>query len=357
MSAIQAGRPRELPLFPDAFPPDIKPDTSALLPSLNDYDRVIVFLSGGKDSIHVLIKLLEKGVHPERLELWHNAVDGRPRFLGGAPGLFSWPFEENYVRACARSFNLPLLFQWREGGIEREMNRVDERTQPSSYQLGDGQIKTSGGERDIRRTRLMFPQTGSISNGRWCSSKVKKEPSGAAICGDPRFESATILIASGERREESATRARYAEVEAHHTTTRRRRVDHWRVAINDTEHEVWESLRRYGIIPAPCYYLGFSRFSCFTCVFLQQEWLAVRTLDPARFAKISDYERLFGKTIKQGVSVIEQAASAAPMLKEGDYEMIKLAMDYDYPLDRFLLKPGEVWHLPRGAYRRGNGPS
>lgn len=42
-----------------------------LLP-LEDYDLVIVLLSGGKDSIACYYKLLELGVPKKKIELWHH---------------------------------------------------------------------------------------------------------------------------------------------------------------------------------------------------------------------------------------------------------------------------------------------
>lgn len=50
---------------------------SELLP-LEDYDLIVVLLSGGKDSIACYYKLLELGVPREKIEFWHH--DSTTRF-------------------------------------------------------------------------------------------------------------------------------------------------------------------------------------------------------------------------------------------------------------------------------------
>lgn len=82
MRLTRAAR-RQLPvLFDYELPREVKPDTSTLLP-FRDYYRVIVMLSG-KDSIFALMTMLERGVEPEQIEIWHQNTDGRPVHLGGA---------------------------------------------------------------------------------------------------------------------------------------------------------------------------------------------------------------------------------------------------------------------------------
>ena len=48
-----------------------------LLP-LEEYDLIVVLLSGGKDSVACFYKLLELGVPKEKIELWHH--DSMTRF-------------------------------------------------------------------------------------------------------------------------------------------------------------------------------------------------------------------------------------------------------------------------------------
>ena len=45
-------------------------------PDLKSYDRIVVAFSGGKDSVACLLTLLEGGVPPERIDVYHHDVDG-----------------------------------------------------------------------------------------------------------------------------------------------------------------------------------------------------------------------------------------------------------------------------------------
>ncbi|MGA9774229.1 MAG: phosphoadenosine phosphosulfate reductase family protein [Blastocatellia bacterium] len=353
------GRARlQLPLFEDSRCPAMRPDTSTLLP-LREYYKIIVFYSGGKDSLAALLYLLELGVEPERIELWHQSIDGRPRVFGGEAGLMDWPVTEGYVIATARAMGLTLRWQWKEGGFEGEMLRRNSRTTACTYQLGDGTFKTSGGTRGKESSRLMFPQVTGDLTVRWCSSYLKIDVASAAICGDPRFEGKNILVVSGERREESLNRSRYAEVEKHKATSSLRRVDQWRAVIDWRERDVWEIIKRHRILPHAAYRLGFSRVSCMTCIFGgPREWATIKQIDRSRFYRIADYERTFGVTIQRGESVIQQAERAGgPLITGADQELINEAMTPHFDVSRFFIPTGQEWTLPRGAFRHGAGPS
>ena len=348
----------QLPLFPDSRRAERRPNTSTLL-KLSEYYKIIVFYSGGKDSLAALLYLLELGIEPERIELWHQSIDGRPRIFGGSPGLMDWPITEGYVSATAEAMALKLRWQWKEGGFEGEMLRERARTAACTYQLGDGTFKTSGGKRGKDSSRRMFPQVTGDLSVRWCSAYLKIDVASAALCGDPRFEGKTILVVSGERREESANRSRYAEVERHKATSGLRRVDQWRAVIDWSEREVWKIIERHRILPHPAYRLGFSRVSCMACIFGgPQEWATIRLLDRLRFSRIANYEREFGVTIQRGENVIEQAERAtAPLITQTDEALVREAMSPHFDAGRFFIPPGQEWLLPRGAFRRGAGPS
>ena len=353
-----ARSPLQLPLFEDVRCAEVRPNTSTLL-ALDEYDHIIIFYSGGKDSLAALLHLLEMGVAPGHIELWHQSIDGRPCVFGGRPGLMDWPVTEGYVIATAEALGLMLRWQWKEGGFEDEMLRQHTRTAACTYQLGDGTFKTSGGTRGKESSRLMFPQVTGDLSVRWCSSYLKIDVASAALCGDPRFEGKNILVVSGERREESANRSRYAEVERHKATSSLRRVDQWKTVINWREREVWEIIKRYRILPHPAYRLGFSRVSCMTCIFGgPREWATIKQIDRSRFYRIADYERTFGVTIQRGESVIQQAERAGgPLITGADQELINEAMTPHFDVSRFFIPQGQAWTLPRGAFRHGAGPS
>ena len=91
------------------------------------YDKYLVQFSGGKDSSAVFLYLLEEGVSLNKIELWHQDIDG----CGVA--FFDWKITRNYCRCFAHAFGVPLYLQWKEGGFQRELLRKNARTaQPAS---------------------------------------------------------------------------------------------------------------------------------------------------------------------------------------------------------------------------------
>jgi len=56
-------------------PREARDNTAELLP-FNQYDLFLVSFSGGKDSVACYLHLLELGIPPEKIQLWHQLVDG-----------------------------------------------------------------------------------------------------------------------------------------------------------------------------------------------------------------------------------------------------------------------------------------
>lgn len=74
----------------------------SLLP-LEDYDKIIVLFSGGKNSLACVLDLMERGVPREKIELWHHDIDG-----GHPTRKMDWPVTQNYVRAVAEYLGITL---------------------------------------------------------------------------------------------------------------------------------------------------------------------------------------------------------------------------------------------------------
>jgi 3'-phosphoadenosine 5'-phosphosulfate sulfotransferase (PAPS reductase)/FAD synthetase len=328
---------------------DHKPNTATLLP-LEDYDLIICSFSGGKDSLAALLHLLEAGVPKDKIELWHQCIDGEP----GTEGFMDWPVTESYVQAVGDAFGIPVRFQWKVNGFEGEMLREGRRTMPNAYQLTDGTVKVSGGTRGKEATRLMFPQKAADLSVRWCSAYLKIDVCSAAICGDPLLKSAKVLLVTGERRQESAARSKYAEVEGHKAGSGQRTVHQWRAVIDWTEEEVWAIIRRWRVQPHPAYRMGFGRVSCMMCIFADaDQWATIRQIAPARFRRVSEFERRFGKTIDRVLSVDDQADKGTPYV--ADPEVIQQALDHTFTAADVIMQPG-TWMMPAGAFRHCGGP-
>lgn len=318
---------------------------------LAEYDRFVVFFSGGKDSVACVLDLIDRGVPRERIELHHHVVDGCE-----GSNLMDWPCTHSYVQAFGKAMGLRVLFSWKQGGFEREMLRQNCGTAPVVFTRGDGQQVAMGGERSKDNTRLKFPQVSANLAQRWCSSACKVEVGARLLINDPRFTLGKTLVVTGERAEESPNRARYATFEPHRTDNRHGRtsrwIDSWRPVHGWSEKQVWEILERYRINPHPAYHIGFGRASCMCCVFLGPDhWATVRDIAPLHFQRIADYEKSFGFTIHRTRSVIEQAdrgTSYSP-----DPFWVTVAMSTSYTESIFT----DHWVLPRGAFGDNSGPS
>lgn len=324
-------------------------------PDLRGYDTIIVAFSGGKDSIACLLALIEAGVPPDRIELHHHDVDGQ-----GAP-FMDWPSTTAYCRAIARHFAVPLFLSWKEGGFLGEMLRDDSPTAPIRFELPSGSIGTVGGS-GPKGSRQRFPQVTANLSQRWCSAYLKIDVMAAMIRAQPRFLGRRTLIVTGERAQESRARAGYAVFEPDRADTRagtrrQRHVDHWRPVHGLDEGDIWEAMRRHGILPAPAYRLGWSRLSCLACIFGgPDQWASLRALAPAWFERIAAYEDKFGCTIQRMCG-------------------IRALADRGHPFDALLAQPGlaaralsaawsepihvspHAWRPPAGAFGAGGGPT
>lgn len=331
---------------------DHRPNTSSLLP-LDQYDNFIVCFSGGKDSAVLALLLMEMGVPEGRIELWHHDVDGEDK-----DGLMDWPSTRPYVRAYAEALGLRLLFSWKDGGFEGEMLRQNQRTRGTSYETLSGDVVRLPTKRGKLTTRRKFPQVSADLKVRWCSAYLKIDVSRRVINDDPRFLGKKVLLLTGERRQESTARSKYAEVERHKCSNDKkgRRVDQWRPILDWSEQDVWDAMRRHRIRPHPAYYLGWGRVSCLACIFgNKDQWASVRKISPDRFRRIAQYEQEFGLTIKRDASVVQQADEGQPYHQTDKAPLVAEAMGG--PLRPVLVAEGEEWELPAGAFQKCGGPS
>src|SRR5262245_35522512 len=133
-----------------------------------------------------------------------------------------WFTPEAEVDLCGQAMGLRLLFQWRHGGFHRELLKQNARTASVSFEYLGGGIGTAGGVRGKVSTRRLFPQVTADLTKRWCSPSLKIDVASIAINNEPCFRGKRILFLSGERRQESAARSQYAEMERHRTHTKSR---------------------------------------------------------------------------------------------------------------------------------------
>ena len=322
---------------------------------LHSYDRYVVSFSGGKDSTALLLFLLENRVPHEKIELWHQEIDGR------GPSLFDWEVTPDYCRKLGAAFGIPVRFQYKEGGFLREMLREDALTAPIHLELADGTERVTGGTAGKPSTRRRFPQSSPDLRTRWCSAYLKIDVCAAALRHDPRFENSHTLVLSGERGEESRQRAGYAILEPDKADLRNgkkafRHIDRFRPLRDWKERQVWDLLEKYRVRPHPCYFMGFGRCSCKFCVFGNADQFAsAACISRQKADRLIAFEKEFGCTLKRDTDLKTLISKGKPYESIND-ELRKLATSFEY--DRDILVPKEsTWQLPSGAFRKCGGPS
>lgn len=355
MTTPHVRRERAL-LLRDQYPDliyDFVPSPGNVTVNPLEYDTIIVAFSAGKDSLALVLLLLLMGVPKEKLELWHHDVDGAE-----GSTLMDWPCTRDYCRKVASALDLKLYLSWKVGGYEQEMTRHEAPTAGYRFELPGGGFQEAGGESKNRSTREKFPQVAADLSVRWCSAYLKIMVADVALRHQDRFNGRRTLFLTGERAEESASRARYEIFERHRTDRREgrlgRHVDTWRPVLHWPEPMVWKIIERFQINPHPAYHLGWGRVSCAPCIFgSADQWASLRIVNPGQFNAVAAYERKFRTTIDRKYDVSELAIRGNPF--PGIHpRWIRAATSREYTEPVFVAP----WILPSGAILGdGSGPT
>lgn len=318
----------------------------------NFYDKFIVCFSGGKDSIALALYLLDNGVSPNKIELWHHDIDGKGETF------MDWEITPDYCKKFAEAFGMEIYFSWKEGGFKREMLRYNSLTAPTTFETPEGETITVGGTRGKLSTRLKFPQVTADLKTRWCSAYLKIDICATAIRNQDRFKQLKVCVLSGERGEESPARAKYEVLEADRSDNRKgktysRYVDRARPIRDWTEKQVWDIIKKYKVRSHPCYYMGFSRCSCKFCIFGNEDQFASASkVSPEISKELIRLEKYFGVTLKRKED-LESLIERGTPYKELTEDLIKLSTSVIYT--ESIIIEGE-WKLPAGAFKKGCGP-
>lgn len=286
----------------------------------------------------MVLHLLEIGVPKEQIHLHHHEVDGN------GPNLWDWNCTTSYCIAFAQAMGLNLYFSYRAGGIDAEMCRQNSGLQNVHYQ------DTPGGEYIVLQskpgnsTRQRFPAVTASLLTRWCSSCVKIDVMRRVI--PAMYTTGNYVVCTGERREESANRAKYFEREEHPANCKSRTVETWRPVIDWTETQVWAIIERWKVQPHPCYELGYSRCSCQICIFGSANiWATNAELAPQKIDYVEEREKHFGFTLYQGCTIREKVAAGTSFLRDENRHWAAQALGtFTKPI--FV----ETWKLPQGAF-------
>jgi 3'-phosphoadenosine 5'-phosphosulfate sulfotransferase (PAPS reductase)/FAD synthetase len=282
--------------------------------------KIVVAFSGGKDSLACLLYMIEgclsQGLNPsEVIECWHYSVDGRPWFFRSSGARvtneFDWPCTEDYCRKICACLGIPIYFGWRTGGLMGEvlkggasddpLTKLWDRALPGGgprpvppmiLQMPDGSLRQTGGVAGRLYVRRGFPATTASIMTRWCSGYVKIDVGRSMIANRKDLRGSRTLLVTGERAEESPNRARYAtrQYETGHGTESRH-VEQWRPIHGWCEIDVWAIIARWEVRPHPCYFLGWGRLSCMTCIFGSDTmWASIKKIQPSRFRRFVSVE-------------------------------------------------------------------
>jgi 3'-phosphoadenosine 5'-phosphosulfate sulfotransferase (PAPS reductase)/FAD synthetase len=222
-------------------------------------DRIIVSVSGGKDSVATALHLRELGHEFDMVFMdtgWeHPDLYAHLDYLEGVLG----PIH----RVGAKIPDLPAEVMPDIEAIEQLVGRS-----PSAL---------------VRWTvyKSWFPS----SRVRWCTQELKVRPFLRYV--DSLDED--IISAVGIRADESAARAKLPERElmpgAEH-------IEVWRPIIRWTEAQVIEIHQRHGVKPCPLYLRGSTRVGCWPCIHANKEQIRQLSKDARRVLAIELLEAL-----------------------------------------------------------------
>ncbi len=377
----------------------------------DDYDKIIISFSGGKDSLAAVFRVLDLGAPRSKIELWHQNIDGEH----DSPAVMDWPVTRDYIEAVAVVLGLPLLYQWRGGGLYGEMARQGRHMAPIYFESPLRAKPISGAVFDhVGRNGLSvyrwdtkaghlagrggMPAVSDNLQIRWCSDVVKIEPFAKAIIYDPRFDkkrlgrAPRLLVVTGERRLEGkkgpiivvepdgrqrvsalAGRAAYHMLEPHDTDapgfitkagkdTAKRRVDQWRPVMNMTEDQVWNVMRQHGIRPHPAYELGaWGRCSCSGCIYSSPTQIATwARLLPQQYglvAALDDQIKAQGrKTWRNKLTLADWADKGVPQIDPKVWAFWRPYFMHTKKITPEMVRT-KRWVLPAGASAPEGGPT
>lgn len=341
-----------------------------LLP-LEEYDKIIVLFSGGKDSLCAALNLLELGVPKEKIELWHHDIDG-----GHPSRRMDWRCTSAYVKSFAEAMGIKLVVSYRVNGFFGELYRlgasepiewIDPDTgevlrckESPSYKKCEELKKTCTEELEEKLKeyghRYRFPAKSADLSRRWCSAYLKVMVASSVIANIDQLETkhAKLLIVSGERRGESPGRSHYNEMEVHRTNTKSRLVHQWRNVIDWSERDIWECMKRHNINPHPCYRAGWNRCSCAMCIFSTPTLFAgIKELYPEEYEALVQDEKILGFTLDNKCDLNTFVGDAKSCVVHKDHDAVQSLLAGQYTPEQIYVK-GE-WHYPAGAFHGAAG--
>lgn len=388
---------------------------SELLP-LEEYDLIVILLSGGKDSVACFYKLIELGVPKEKIELWHHDIDG-----GHPTRRMDWRCTQNYIKALAKAECVNLRVSYRVNGFFGELYRIGasepiEWVEPNTQEVRQCKLSSNyikchklkeqatedmesllkeygyrmkfpakspdlskrwcsaylkicvadavvsnldklGELEKLGGKRLKFPAKGGTHQGRWCSGNLKASVQDSVTSNLEKTRTdKKILVVSGERRGESVGRSKYNEMEIHRTNAEKnshRTVHQWRAVIDYSEKDIWEVLKRHNVNPHPCYRIGWNRCSCAMCIFSTPSLFAgIKEIYPKEYEELRRDEEILGFTLDNKKCLDDFVGDAKSCVYWKDKSAMYSIQTGAFSVNDIYVKD---WQYPVGAFHGSDG--
>jgi 3'-phosphoadenosine 5'-phosphosulfate sulfotransferase (PAPS reductase)/FAD synthetase len=206
--------------------------------NLLDYSAIVINISGGKDSQTIMGVVMA--------EVKKQAYSGDVLAIH-ADTKAEWPQSLPHCQLLCEHYRLQLI-------VAEPFRPLPEHIERRCIMMAAQQPRGKPG----------WPSPAQ----RYCTSDCKRAPIEKAVRASfPAKLGKSILTVTGERRQESAHRAKLSEVEPDKTLTAGyRSVTKWRPILDYTEEHVWSHIRATGIPRHIAYDLGNKRLSCAMCI-------------------------------------------------------------------------------------------
>lgn len=242
---------------------------------LNEYSAVVISISGGKDSQGILRTM----VGLVRDQEYAGSVVAVHADTGG-----EWPQSLPHCRMLCNHYGIPLEVA------------LPVRPLPEHIERRAQVLKEAG------KDEPAWPSSAC----RYCTSDCKRDPIHKVVRGlFPQTPDGPVLSVTGERRQESAHRAKLPFMEeVKRLRTAKRTVMGWRPILDWSLDEVWADITASGLPRHVAYDRGNERLSCALCVLAKDADIRNGALEcPELALRYLALERETGFTFKNGKSL------------------------------------------------------
>lgn len=240
---------------------------------LNQYDKIIINSSAGKDSLamlhHIAMMADDQDVDRSKLVVVHADL-----------GRAEWQGTRELAEEQANLYGLEFR------AVSRSQDLLDQIEARGMWPSNKARYCTSDHKRD--QIAKVFTQLAKEAN----------------LCRPIK-----ILNAMGIRAQESPARAKKVEFESNKRATgkgQRKIVDNWLPILEWTEDQVWATIKDNDLPSHPAYDLGMPRLSCVFCVFAPKAALVIAgKANPDLLDTYVEIEERINHDFRQGFKIAE----------------------------------------------------